>query len=149
MKATAEHYTVLTLSMVLITALSTPLIKLLYDPSRQFLLLAKRRRTMEESMSTADLRVLVCVYTEDHAAPLIVGRSGGHTDHDDDDQEKGLGSGGAHQRARRVEQRVPRAGRAGRHARLSGVRLQGLHPRHPAAAAQKHHRRRQQRLLVL
>jgi hypothetical protein len=60
MKATAEHYTVLTLSMVLITALSTPLIKLLYDPSRQFLLLAKRRRTMEESMSSAaDLRVRV------------------------------------------------------------------------------------------
>jgi len=33
MKATAEHYSMLTMSMVLITAVSTSLIKLLYDPS--------------------------------------------------------------------------------------------------------------------
>jgi len=33
MEATAEHYSTLTMSMVLITAVSTSLIKLLYDPS--------------------------------------------------------------------------------------------------------------------
>ncbi|GJN07189.1 hypothetical protein PR202_ga24997 [Eleusine coracana subsp. coracana] len=70
MKATAEHYTVLTLSMVTITAISTPLIKLLYDPSGQFSRGGKRR-TIEEKNSRADLRVLACLYSEDHAAPLI------------------------------------------------------------------------------
>jgi hypothetical protein len=69
MKATAEHYSILTLSMVLITAVSTPLIKLLYDPSGQFA--GGRRRTLEDARPSADLRVLACVYTEDHAAPLI------------------------------------------------------------------------------
>ncbi|KAJ1264465.1 hypothetical protein BS78_08G002700 [Paspalum vaginatum] len=69
MKATAEHYSVLTLSMVLITAVSTPLIKLLYDPSGQFA--RAKRRTLEHARPSADLRVLTCLYTEDHAAPLI------------------------------------------------------------------------------
>ncbi|WVZ87956.1 hypothetical protein U9M48_034529 [Paspalum notatum var. saurae] len=71
MKATAEHYSVLTLSMVLITAVSTPLIKLLYDPSGQFARAGAKRRTLEHARPSADLRVLVCLYTEDHAAPLI------------------------------------------------------------------------------
>ncbi|CAL5062731.1 unnamed protein product [Urochloa decumbens] len=69
MKATAEHYSTLTLSMVLITAVSTPLIKLLYDPSGQFV--KAKRRTLEDARPSADLRVLTCLYSEDHAAPLI------------------------------------------------------------------------------
>ncbi|RCV36584.1 hypothetical protein SETIT_7G329400v2 [Setaria italica] len=69
MKATAEHYSTLTLSMVLITAVSTPLIKLLYDPSGQFV--RAKRRTLEDAPPSADLRVLTCLYSEDHAAPLI------------------------------------------------------------------------------
>ena len=69
MKATAEHYSILTLSMVLITAVSTPLIKLLYDPSGQFM--RAKRRTLEDLRPSADLRLLTCVYGEDHAAPLI------------------------------------------------------------------------------
>ncbi|XP_039827649.1 cation/H(+) antiporter 15-like [Panicum virgatum] len=67
--ATAEHYSVLTLSMVLITAVSTPLISLLYDPAGQFA--RAKRRTLEEQQDGGDLRVLACLYTEDHAAPLI------------------------------------------------------------------------------
>jgi len=69
MKATAEHYSILTLSMVLITAVSTPLIKLLYDPSGQFM--RAKRRTLEDLRPSADLRLLTCLYSEDHAAPLI------------------------------------------------------------------------------
>lgn len=71
MKATAEHYTVLTLSMVAITAVSTPLIKYLYDPSRQFSTGGIKRRSIMDKNSRADLRVLACVYSEDNAAPLI------------------------------------------------------------------------------
>jgi Kef-type K+ transport system membrane component KefB len=69
MKATAEHYSILTLSMVLITAVSTPLIKLLYDPAGQFM--RAKRRTLEDLRPSADLRLLTCLYSEDHAAPLI------------------------------------------------------------------------------
>ncbi|XP_062181969.1 cation/H(+) antiporter 15-like [Phragmites australis] len=69
MKATAEHYSILTLSMVLITAVSTPLIKLLYDPTGRFA--RAKRRTLEDARPSADLRVLACLYSEDHAAPLI------------------------------------------------------------------------------
>jgi Kef-type K+ transport system membrane component KefB len=69
MKATAEHYSTLTLAMVLITAVSTPLIKLLYDPSGQFA--RAKRRSLEHARMSADLRVLTCLYSEDHAAPLI------------------------------------------------------------------------------
>ena len=69
MKATAEHYSTLTMSMVLITAVSTPLIKLLYDPSGQFA--RAKRRSLEHARLSADLRVLTCLYSEDHAAPLI------------------------------------------------------------------------------
>ncbi|XP_002448877.2 cation/H(+) antiporter 15 [Sorghum bicolor] len=69
MKATAEHYSMLTMSMVLITAVCTPLIKLLYDPSGQFA--RAKRRSLEHARLSADLRVLTCLYSEDHAAPLI------------------------------------------------------------------------------
>ncbi|VAI30302.1 unnamed protein product [Triticum turgidum subsp. durum] len=69
MKATAEHYSTLTLSMVLITAAATPLIKLLYDPTGRFA--RAKRRTMEGARPNAELRVMACLYTEDHAAPLI------------------------------------------------------------------------------
>ncbi|KAL6870577.1 hypothetical protein ACP4OV_014425 [Aristida adscensionis] len=69
MKATAEHYSVLTLSMVVITAVSTPLIKVLYDPAGRFA--RARRRDIEHSRPGGDLRVLACLYSEDHAAPLI------------------------------------------------------------------------------
>ncbi|EAY79675.1 hypothetical protein OsI_34821 [Oryza sativa Indica Group] len=69
MKATAEHYSTLTLSMVVITAVATPLIKLLYDPSGRFA--RAKRRTMEESRPNAELRVMACLFSEDHAAPLL------------------------------------------------------------------------------
>ncbi|VAI16098.1 unnamed protein product [Triticum turgidum subsp. durum] len=69
MKATAEHYSTLTLSMVLITAAATPLIKILYDPTGRFA--RAKRRTMEGARPNAELRVMACLYTEDHAAPLI------------------------------------------------------------------------------
>ena len=69
MKATAEHYSTLTLSMVVITAVATPLIKLLYDPSGRFA--RAKRRTMEGSRPNAELRVMACLFSEDHAAPLL------------------------------------------------------------------------------
>ncbi|XP_015699099.2 cation/H(+) antiporter 15-like [Oryza brachyantha] len=69
MKATAEHYSTLTLSMVVITAVVTPLIKLLYDPSGRFA--RAKRRTLEGAPPNAELRVLPCLFLEDHAAPLL------------------------------------------------------------------------------
>uniref|UniRef100_A0A0E0MIS3 Uncharacterized protein n=1 Tax=Oryza punctata TaxID=4537 RepID=A0A0E0MIS3_ORYPU len=69
MKATAEHYSTLTLSMVVITAVATPLIKLLYDPSGRFA--RAKRRAMEGARPDAELRVMACLFSEDHAAPLL------------------------------------------------------------------------------
>uniref|UniRef100_J3NAR6 Cation/H+ exchanger domain-containing protein n=1 Tax=Oryza brachyantha TaxID=4533 RepID=J3NAR6_ORYBR len=69
MKATAEHYSTLTLSMVVITAVVTPLIKLLYDPSGRFA--RAKRRTLEGAPPNAEIRVLPCLFLEDHAAPLL------------------------------------------------------------------------------
>uniref|UniRef100_A0A0D9XW39 Uncharacterized protein n=1 Tax=Leersia perrieri TaxID=77586 RepID=A0A0D9XW39_9ORYZ len=69
MKATAEHYSTLTLSMVLITAVATPLIKLLYDPSGRFA--RAKRRTLESARPNSELRVVACLFSEDHAAPLL------------------------------------------------------------------------------
>uniref|UniRef100_A0A0D9XNB8 Uncharacterized protein n=1 Tax=Leersia perrieri TaxID=77586 RepID=A0A0D9XNB8_9ORYZ len=69
MKATAEHYSTLTLSMVVITAIATPLIKLLYDPSGRFA--RAKRRTLESARPNSELRVVACLFSEDHAAPLL------------------------------------------------------------------------------
>ncbi|KAL5205385.1 hypothetical protein ABZP36_033594 [Zizania latifolia] len=69
MKASAEHYSTLTLSMVLITAVATPLIKLLYDPSGRFA--RAKRRTLEGARPNSEMRVLACLFSEDHAAPLL------------------------------------------------------------------------------
>lgn len=59
----------LTLSMVVITAVATPLIKLLYDLSGRFG--RAKRRTMEGWRPNAELRVMACLFSEDHAAPLL------------------------------------------------------------------------------
>jgi hypothetical protein len=67
MKATAEHYSTLTMSMVLITAVSTRLIKLLYDPSGQFA--QAKLQSLEHARLSTDLRMLTWVYCKVHAAP--------------------------------------------------------------------------------
>uniref|UniRef100_A0A0E0QK20 Uncharacterized protein n=1 Tax=Oryza rufipogon TaxID=4529 RepID=A0A0E0QK20_ORYRU len=59
----------LALSMVVITAVATPLIKLLYDLSGRFG--RAKRRTMEGWRPNAELRVMACLFSEDHAAPLL------------------------------------------------------------------------------
>ncbi|EEC83698.1 hypothetical protein OsI_29515 [Oryza sativa Indica Group] len=59
----------LTLSMVVITAVATPLIKLLYDLSGR--LGRPKRRPMEGWRPNAELRVMACLFSEDHAAPLL------------------------------------------------------------------------------
>ncbi|KAF0905405.1 hypothetical protein E2562_004382 [Oryza meyeriana var. granulata] len=59
----------LTLSMVVITVVATPLIKLLYNPSGRFA--RAKRQTMEGARPNSELRVVACLFSEDHAAPLL------------------------------------------------------------------------------
>ncbi|XP_072966645.1 cation/H(+) antiporter 15-like isoform X2 [Typha angustifolia] len=68
-KATAAHYSALTASMMFITAFCSPLIKLLYNPSTRFV--AGKRRTIEHAKPNSELRVVACLHSEDHVAPLL------------------------------------------------------------------------------
>ncbi|XP_072995519.1 cation/H(+) antiporter 15-like [Typha latifolia] len=68
-KATAAHYSALTASMMFITAFCSPLIKLLYNPSTRFV--AGKRRTIEHAKPKSELRVVACLHSEDHVAPLL------------------------------------------------------------------------------
>ncbi|RRT53510.1 hypothetical protein B296_00049032 [Ensete ventricosum] len=67
--ATAEHVSVLTMSMMMITAVTTPLIKLMYKPTMRYV--ARKRRTIEHARPRSLLRFMACVHNEEHVAPLL------------------------------------------------------------------------------
>ncbi|KAJ4779952.1 Cation/H(+) antiporter 15 [Rhynchospora pubera] len=68
-KATAQHFSVLILSMMIITTVTTPLIKYLYNPSAR--IVATKRRTIEHAKRNSAFRMLVCLHTEEHVAPVL------------------------------------------------------------------------------
>ncbi|URD99962.1 Sodium/hydrogen exchanger family [Musa troglodytarum] len=65
--ASTEHFSVLTVSMMVITAVTTPLIKLLYKPTMRYV--ARKRRTVEHARPRSLLRFMACVHNEEHVAP--------------------------------------------------------------------------------
>ncbi|THU72978.1 hypothetical protein C4D60_Mb04t17920 [Musa balbisiana] len=67
--ATSEHFSVLTVSMMVITGVTTPLIKLLYKPTMRYV--ARKRRTVEHARPRSLLRFMACVHKEEHVAPLL------------------------------------------------------------------------------
>ncbi|URD95916.1 Sodium/hydrogen exchanger family [Musa troglodytarum] len=67
--ASTEHFSVLTVSMMVITAVTTPLIKLLYKPTMRYV--ARKRRTVEHARPRSLLRFMACVHNEEHVAPLL------------------------------------------------------------------------------
>lgn len=52
-----------------VTAVITPLIRILYDPSRQFIVL--KRSTVQHSKHDADLKILVCIHNQDNVPTII------------------------------------------------------------------------------
>nr|CAD1817517.1 unnamed protein product [Ananas comosus var. bracteatus] len=68
-RVTVDHYTILIISMLVITAVSTPLVKLVYNPTARFLV--HKRRTIEHAKPHSELRLLACLHNEDHVAPVL------------------------------------------------------------------------------
>ncbi|KAI3991540.1 hypothetical protein MKX01_017159 [Papaver californicum] len=62
--------TVMSLAMVLVAAVVTPLVKHLYDPSTKYLTY-KRRSILQSKENKTDFRILVCVHTEDDVPTII------------------------------------------------------------------------------
>ncbi|XP_040363045.1 cation/H(+) antiporter 24 isoform X3 [Rosa chinensis] len=63
-------FTMLVLLITIVTALATPLISILYDPTRPYMV--HKRRTIQNTPTTdAELRIVLVIYDEDSTAPLI------------------------------------------------------------------------------
>ncbi|KAL0341225.1 UNVERIFIED_CONTAM: Cation/H(+) antiporter 15 [Sesamum radiatum] len=52
-----------------VTAVITPLIKLLYDPSKQYL--PSKRRTIQHMKSDAELRIVVCIKNQENVPSIV------------------------------------------------------------------------------
>ncbi|KAL9658917.1 hypothetical protein QQ045_028282 [Rhodiola kirilowii] len=65
----SEAFVVMCASMLIVTAVVTPLIKLLYDPSHRFQVY--KRRSVMHLRVEAELRVLMCVHDQDNVPAAI------------------------------------------------------------------------------
>lgn len=64
-----EEFALSVISVVVITAIVTPLIKLLYDPSKRYF--SSSRCTIQHLKAEAELRVLVCIHHQDNIPTII------------------------------------------------------------------------------
>ncbi|OVA12695.1 Cation/H+ exchanger [Macleaya cordata] len=62
-------YGSLMLLMVIVTGTISPIVKVLYDPSRRYL--TYKRRTIQHSKSNAELRILACIYHDENVPTII------------------------------------------------------------------------------
>lgn len=62
-------YTILVVNMVIVTMIATPFACYLYDPTKRYM--AYQGKTILDSKQDPDLRILVCIYNEDNAPPMI------------------------------------------------------------------------------
>ncbi|XP_039690665.1 cation/H(+) antiporter 15 [Medicago truncatula] len=58
------------IALVWVTGLITPIVKFLYDPSKRYLSLNKRR-TIEQSASDIELRLMACVHDQENIPSMI------------------------------------------------------------------------------
>ncbi|CAK9164136.1 unnamed protein product [Ilex paraguariensis] len=66
---TEECYAILIISMVVVTGVISPLVKVLYDPSKRYV--AYKRRTILHIRHNDELRILACVHSQDNAQSII------------------------------------------------------------------------------
>ncbi|XP_027337486.1 cation/H(+) antiporter 15-like [Abrus precatorius] len=64
-----ECFSILVLTLVLITGIVSPVVKALYDPSRRFL--AYRRRTIMHHRDDQELRILACIHKQDNVLAIL------------------------------------------------------------------------------
>ncbi|CAI9107086.1 OLC1v1006368C1 [Oldenlandia corymbosa var. corymbosa] len=66
---TQEGYTICIISVVAITGFVSPLVKVLYDPSRRYI--AYKRRTLQHSRYNEELRILACIHSQENVPAII------------------------------------------------------------------------------
>ncbi|PON92201.1 DNA-directed DNA polymerase [Trema orientale] len=64
-----ECFAIMIISVVIVTGIVSPLVKILYDPSKRFL--AYRRRTILHHTQREELRMLACVHRQDNVPAII------------------------------------------------------------------------------
>ena len=64
-----ECFAIMIISVVIVTGVVSPLVKVLYDPSKRFL--AYRRRTILHHRPGEELRMLVCIHRQDHVPAIM------------------------------------------------------------------------------
>ncbi|CAI8596935.1 unnamed protein product [Vicia faba] len=64
-----ELFSILVLTLVLVTGIVSPVVKALYDPSRRFL--AYKRRTILHHPSEEEFRILACIHKEDNVLAVL------------------------------------------------------------------------------
>ncbi|KAK7300860.1 hypothetical protein RJT34_11711 [Clitoria ternatea] len=65
-----EAYSNMMIALLWSTALATPAVKCLYDPSKRYLSL-NRRRTIEHASPNEELRLMACVHCEENTTSII------------------------------------------------------------------------------
>lgn len=66
---TDEVYAIMIISLVAITGVISPIVKVLYDPSKRFV--AYKRRTVQHCRNNDELRILSCVHRSDNVYSVI------------------------------------------------------------------------------
>ncbi|KAK4363705.1 hypothetical protein RND71_018946 [Anisodus tanguticus] len=64
-----ENYTIMLISVVVITGVISPLVKVLYDPSRRYI--AYKRRTIMHSRENEEFRILACIHSQEKVRAVI------------------------------------------------------------------------------
>lgn len=66
---TEEPYTIMVITVVVMTGVISPIVKVLYDPSRRYL--AYRRRTILHLRHNEELRILTCLHSPENVQAVI------------------------------------------------------------------------------
>ncbi|KAL5825754.1 hypothetical protein ACOSQ3_021817 [Xanthoceras sorbifolium] len=64
-----ECFTIVIISVVVVTVVVSPLVKALYDPSKRYL--AYKRRTIRHLRGNEEFRILACVHNQEHVPEII------------------------------------------------------------------------------
>ncbi|KAM7258413.1 hypothetical protein ACFE04_014154 [Oxalis oulophora] len=64
-----QSFASMLISMVILTGIITPMIKILYKPSKRYM--SQRRRTIQHARADAELRVLACIHHQDNTPSII------------------------------------------------------------------------------
>ncbi|KAI4306904.1 hypothetical protein L6164_030144 [Bauhinia variegata] len=64
-----KEFSLMVISVIVVTAIITPLVRYLYDPTEQYI--ALRRSCIQHNKRDSELRVMVCIHDNEHVPALI------------------------------------------------------------------------------